>query len=73
MNFLPVIKFEFDSYYLIYKYTLFALANDMSGLPKKSCTPTYLVPTVPRNRYIHVNLQHLPPTLRKLYILGKVR
>lgn len=47
MKFLPIIKFEFDSYYLKYIYTLLALVNDMSDPPKKSCTPTYL-PTVPQ-------------------------
>lgn len=75
MNFLPIIKFEFDSYCFIYTHTLLALVNDMSDPPKKSCIPTYLPTyrTVPRHRYIHVNLQHLPPTPRKLHILGKVR
>lgn len=50
MKFLPIIKFEFDSYCLIYTYILLALVNDMSGPPKESCTPTYLtyLPTVPQ-------------------------
>lgn len=47
MNFLPVIKFEFDSYCLIYIYILLVLVNDMSDPPKKTCTPTHL-PTVPQ-------------------------
>lgn len=74
MKFLPIIKLEFDSYYLIYKYTLLALVNDMSDPPNKilhTYLPTYR--TSGRHRYIHVNLQHLPPTPRKLHILGKVR